>query len=332
MSKIIILDPTIKSAVSFYRSVGPFSYLHKLDPHFSFEILDRFNDWTWIGKDILFLQRPYAPDHLQAMEEARKSNLKIWVDTDDLLHDIPKYNPNYRVFNNPKQKYLDNNKQAIKEADVVTVSTEKLREYYSAYNDNVKVIENAHNDYIFPFTKYIGDVHKTIGWRGSTTHRMDLLSVAEQFVNLSKQNKDWRWVFMGNDLWYITELIAGSVQEVPERSFSVYFEMLRKINFAVMVFPLIDNDFNRAKSSNALLEATYGGSVCIAPDLPEFNKPGCLCYKDPQKFAYYVEKCMQSKSFREENYEKAYKYINENLLLSKINRKRLDVIKELAGE
>ena len=328
MPEILILDPTLRSAVSFYRSVGPFSYLNRLDPHVNFEPIIKYDTWWWIGGDILFLQRPYADDHIRAMEQAKSCNIKIWVDTDDLLHDIPKYNPNHKTFNN---KSLENYKTAIKEADVVTVTTEALREYYSTYNDNVKIVENAHNDYIFPFEKMIGEPRKAICWRGSATHRMDILSVAEQIVNINKQYKEWEWTFLGNDLWYITDLMKGKVKEIPEKTITTYYEILRNISAAIMMFPLIDNEFNRAKSSNCWVEATYGGMVCIAPDLPEFDKPGCLRHKDEQQFAYYMEKCMKSKSFREEHYEQSYKYIKENLLLSKVNQKRLDIIKELVG-
>lgn len=49
-------------------------------------------------------------------------------------------------------------------------------------------------------------------------------------------------------------------------------------------------------------------------------------------FGYYLEKCIKSKTFREENYLKSYEYIKENLLLSKINLKRLEIIERLLSD
>ncbi|MCP4648783.1 MAG: glycosyltransferase family 4 protein [PVC group bacterium] len=332
MPKILMLDPNPKSAVSFYRSIGTFSYLHRLDPNVHYELLSVYNWNTWMGADILYVQRPYADDHLGAIVEAQKCNVKVWVDTDDLLHEIPNYNPNHRTFNNPKEKFLDNFLNSVKRADVVTVTTEVLKDYYSEYNENVQIVENAHNDYAFPFMKLIGDSAKAINWRGSNTHRMDVLSVAQQIVNVREKHKDWKWIFVGNDLWYITELLKGNAIEIPEKPILTFFELLRTVGSSIQVVPLVDNNFNRAKSSISWIEATYGGMTTVAPNFPEFNKPGCLCYEGEEQFEYYLEKCIKSKAFRQENYEKSFKYIKENLLLSQVNRKRMDIINELRNK
>lgn len=330
MPKILMLDPAPDSAVAFYRSSGPFSNLHKLDPHIQCQWTERFNWWQfYTGTDILYCQRPFDNNHLKVIKEAKEWGIKIWVDTDDLLHEIPKYNPYYKVFNNPKDNKKEIFEESMKEADIITVTTQKLKDYYTKFNKNIEILENAHNDYAFPFKKHIGKPQNMITWRGSTTHRMDILSVAEQMVNVSRSHKDWTWVFLGNDLWYITEIIKSKAIEIPEKPIIEYYEILRNMGSAILIVPLLDNEFNRAKSSIAYQEATYGGMVTIAPDLPEFDRPGCIKYKDPSQFAYLLEKCIKSRTFREENYEKAYDYIKENLLLSKVNQKRLDIIHRL---
>lgn len=329
MPKLLVIDPNPKSAVSFYRSLGPFSYLYKIDPSVQYETPTVINWNTLTGNEILYIQRPFAEDHITALREAKKIGMKTWLDLDDLLHEIPKYNPYHKAFELPTSQIRNVFERAIKMVDIVTVTTQELKDYYFSFNNNIEIVENAHNDYAFPFKRFIGGEKPIINWRGSETHRMDILSVAQQIVSISKQYPDWSWVFMGNNLWYITEIIKGKVAEIPEKPILDYFEIMANMGAAIQIVPLIDNRFNRAKSAIAFYEGTYGGMVTIAPDFPEFNEPGCLCYKDAEQFGYLLEKCIKSKSFRKENYEKAFEYIKNNLLLSKINKKRIDIIYRL---
>lgn len=326
MIKISIHEPMAMSAVSFYRSIGTFSYLRKLNNNIRIDIPSSISWNSLIDTDILYMERPANDSDLKAMELAKRFNVKIWVDYDDLLLDIPEYNPAHEHY---KQEHIIKNiKKALSEADIVTTSTEYLKEYYSKYNKNIHVIENSHNDYRFPFEK-VDALYNSINWRGSPTHRRDIMSVAQYIFDISDRFPKWAWTFIGNDTWYITEHIKNC-WSVKEIDIIAYFKLLKDLNSAIQISPLLFNEFNTAKSNIGWIEATYAGSVTIAPQLPEFLKPGCITYENKDgSFKYIIEKAIKSKEFRKKNYLESYEYIHDNLLLSNVNKKRLEIVETL---
>lgn len=326
MLKIAIHEPLPVSAVSYYRSIGTLSYLPKLNNKIKINIPGIISWNSLVDVDILYMERPQQDSDLEALKLAKDFNVKIWVDYDDLLHKIPPYNPCFKNYKN--SKLLKNIETAIELADVVTVSTPAIKEYYSKFNSNIHVIENAHNDYRYPFEK-IDDTVDAINWRGSATHRQDLLSVAEHIFSIANKYDKWAWTYIGNDVWYITDRIERCFN-LQECDTITYNKFILDLKSAIQIVPLVDNEFNKSKSNIGWVEGTYVGSCTICPDLPEFKKPGAINYNtQSDSFGYYLEKAINSKSFRKENYLKSYEYIKENLLLSDINKKRIEIIDRL---
>jgi hypothetical protein len=321
--KIKICDVAPKSACSYYRGIGPFSKLHKLNNLIDVEFVENMNWNHLINCDILYLVRPVENNYIEVLKTAQDFGVKVWIDYDDCLPEIPADNPSYNYFT---QEYiLDNINYAIKNADIVSVSSEHIKQYFSKINPNIIVIENAFNDYNYKFEKKENNT-KVISWRGSATHRNDLLSCKIEMVDVSTKFPEWEWVFLGGDPWYISESINNSIS-IGELEIIKYNKIFSGINPAIHLIPLVESDFNKSKSNIAWIEATWTGAVCIAPNyLPEFKKPGILNYNE--NFGYLIEKAIKSKSFRQENYNQSFEYIHDNLLLSKINQKRIQIIEE----
>jgi len=331
--KIKICDAAPESACSYYRSIGPLSKLSKLDPSISVEYM-KVTSWTaLIDADIILFARPQTQVYLDLMKRAKNFNIPVWVDIDDNLFVIPKDNPNHKFFSG--KEVFDMMKECIKAADVVTVATDALKKSFKHLNDNIVVIENSFNDYNFPFKK-INEKSNTIYWRGSDTHRADLLSCSDRIFEIAKKYEEiWAWVFIGgradNSMWYITDYIKR-VFSLPETDIVSYHSYIRKLTPSVQIIPLVVNEFNLSKSNCSWLEATFSGAAAIAPlGLPEFNKPGIINYNHENKesFGYYLEKLLKDRKFRDRNYDESFEYISENLLLSTINKKRIEVIKSL---
>jgi hypothetical protein len=330
--KISIHEANPCSAVSFYRSIGPFSYLKKIDKNIETELLKRVDWSTLIGTDIFYIERPQVQNDLTALEMAKDFNVKTWVDYDDLLHCIPQENPGYKFYNDDQTKKTI--EESLKIADVVTVSTPAIKEYYKPLNNNIIVLPNAFNDYNYKFehrkqSDYTDN--PLITWRGSATHRKDLLSIKEQLLNIDKKYKSkLSFCFIGNETWFITDHILNRKFQVKECDIIDFMIMLKEIRGSIHLSPLEVSEFNKAKSNIGYLEGTYMGSVTIAPsELPEFNVPGCVLYSsEKNNFEYILEKCIKSKSFRQENYDKAFEYVKNNRLLSQINKQRLKIIEE----
>lgn len=323
MIRIKVCDLAPNGACSYYRSLGPLSKLNKLNPEISVEYIENVSMRHLVDTDILFLARPTEDAYLQSLEFAKSFGVKVWIDFDDALHLLPKDNPGYHHFMEPKR--LENIEKAIRRAHVVTVSTITIKEMYAKHNPNIIIVENAFNDYNYGFKKRNNDT-KYISWRGSNTHRNDLLSCKEEMVFLSKSFPDWEWIFLGGDVWYVTEYIKQAMS-MADMEIVNFYRFMYNLQPVIHICPLINTKFNHSKSNIAWIESTWAGATCLAPAIPEFQKPGCVNYTD--NFKYLLEKMIKSKSFRRENYEKSFNYIKENLLLSQINKKRLKIVEDL---
>lgn len=339
---VLIYEPMPMSAVSYYRSIGVLSYLSRKNSNIKLLIPKQISWNVLTEADILYMQRPQHIHELQALEMAKNFNVKTWVDYDDLLHEVPPGNPLYLQYQDKElRKRIE---RTIIMSDVVTVSTKKIKEFYVDFNENIHIIPNAHNDYVYAWNK-ITDPVFAVNWRGSNTHFEDLLSVAKTMFIIAKNQPKLAWTFIGNDIHQIIRYI--------ERKFNFgecdaidYNKFILDLKSAIQIAPLALNKFNEAKSNISWIEGTFAGSTTVAPDMLEFDRPGVIKYKptdltkfDPfdfdnhfkenQSFGYQLERTIRSKEYRQKNYIESYEYIKENLMLSKINDKRIEIIESL---
>ena len=328
--KIKICDLSPERACSFYRGYGAFKKLEELDSSIHVELITgKFKDISWVtfyDCDILIFLRPIHAEHIEVIRKAQDFNVPVWVDFDDNLHELPADNP-FKIgleIRNSYEIMKDCVATAIKYADIVTVSTNSLKEYYLYLNPNIVVIENAFNDYKYKLELKQNE-NEIITWRGSITHESDLKSCKEDMINVAHRNNNWEWVFIGDNIYYITEHIQNSKSTYPEMGLIEYNKYIHTLSPSIHLVPLVDNIFNTGKSNCSWIEGTYAGAACICPELPEFIKPGIINYKD--NFMYLLNKLVNNKSFRKESYKESFYYIKENLLLSKINKKRLEIVK-----
>jgi len=322
MIKIQVHDIAPHGGCSYYRGIGPLS---KLKNNIFIEYNDQIGWHKIVDTDIVFFERPSDWGYRDGIQYCKDFGIKVWIDIDDLLHGIPKTNPSYIHFGKEEtQKCIE---QCLSLADVVTVATKDLKIFYEKFNSNIHVIPNAHNDYNYPW-KLIENHNPFVNWRGSNTHRKDLLSIANQLISISKKYQSWYFSFLGDDTWYVAEHINNPYCQ-PESDLISYFNLLKSLLPAIHIIPLIDNDFNRAKSNCSWIEGTYAGAAVIAPDFSEFRRPGITNYKDATDFGNKLELLMNDESLRQKLYTQSFEYIRDNLLLSKINEKRLKIIKDL---
>ena len=324
MIKIKICDTAPHGACSYYRGIGPLSKLRKINPNVQIEYIENVS-WTVLTDcDILFLVRPVENAYIESIEMAKKFGVKVWIDFDDCLHEIPPDNPGFKYFRQPY--ILSNMEKSIKLADIVTVSTHEIKRFYQQFNPNIQIVENAFNDYNYRFDPRTNDA-RFISWRGSNTHRVDLQSCVNDIAAVASHFPDIEWVFIGGDNpWFVTDRIQKA-SSITDMEITKYNKYIWDLGPSIHIVPLIDSVFNRAKSNIAFIEATWAGAACLCPSLPEFAVPGAVNYTD--NFLYLLEKLIKSRTFRMENYERAYQYVKDYLLLSTVNQKRIKIIEEV---
>lgn len=319
--KITIVSSAPHGACSFYRSHGVFPKLN-----ITTEGAQDIGWQTLMNTDILFLERPDTPDFLKVANIAKDLGIKVWIDFDDNLFCLPDVNPHASFYNRATQKNIIKNAEL---ADIISIATPSIAEEFKHLYEKIEVIPNAHNDYNFQFEYNLSD-RNIIIWRGSTTHRGDLMAYCNQIWDVANKSK-WNWEFIGRDLWYITDNIHRK-NVIPELNLPEYFRTIKNMNPTIYIAPLEFNDFNRSKSNCGWLEMTYAGAVTLAPNMPEWKRPGILNYDNAEDFKYRLEMLMNNYDMRKRNYEKSFEYIKENLLLSIVNKQREKIVNKIVLE
>ncbi len=318
-----ILTTPSTDACSYYRSLGPLGRMRQLgliDLTISSEI-----DWTRISQvDLVFIQRPDQEWHRSLIKLARKWSVPVWVDLDDNMFSVPNDNPAAPYLMNSKTQGII--KECLSMASVISSSTEHLSGVLKDKGYSSKVIPNALDPrFKIPTHK---EQSKTILWRGSPTHDRDLSTYGDAIIKAAQANPGWRWHFQGYNPWRITEPLStyGEVTWALSKQIEDYMEFIADLKPAIMIVPLHESEFNRSKSNIAWIEGTYAGAATLAPNWPEWDKPGVYPYNDSRSFADRLKQ-MMGHGHIAANYIST-EYIQEHLMLDHVNKQRLDLIME----
>jgi hypothetical protein len=154
-------------------------------------------------------------------------------------------------------------------------------------------------------------------------------------LNVEKEStkKGWKWHWIGDHPWFITEqmhpnaTLFTSGMDIVE-----YHRLIKEIQPLFQIVPLADNIFNHSKSNIAWIEGTWSGAVTICPDWEEWKLDGTLRYHNPME----LEKCLNrainmTKKEHTEMLEASMSELKENFLLSKVNYKRLEILESLCS-
>lgn len=329
----ILPDPT--DATSFYRAIGPLGYLKRtMGAGLSLSISGDI-DWTPLKMcDIIFQQRPFTDVHLRITQMAKSSRKKIWLDYDDNLFEVPPCNWKHEIYWRPETH--TNVVEILKLADVVTVSTEHLKQVYGPYTKQQPVVvPNAFDDDILgPIWETPYDRDRRLVWRGSSSHDKDLVMFTKPLYQVACAHRDWLYEFMGEPFWGVTEAIrkaVGSTQIVMTKPMEPgsFFHVLKMKRPTVVIVPLEDNSFNRSKSNCAWIEATHAGAVTLAPDWPEWHRPGIVGYQNPEDFQDKLSGILSGHYNVPALWQQSRDYIDQHLTLTQINKTRQEIILSL---
>lgn len=312
-----IISMGTADAMSWYRAIGPIGALAKHTmPQMEFGPLQSGPpNWaSMYAVDGIFMQRAHTQEALMWAKQAKMSGVKVWIDHDDDLLNLPPEHPAWNVFNTTKHW----TEQLIKIADVFTVSTEGLKKSYSELRDDIIVIPNAVNDYFVSAVEKPTAMYnpKSLAWRGGFSHREDM-ELAKSLLS----DPAYKVTYFGhNPPWFNQDRDkAFSWTEIP-----LYFTNLVRCGAGCLVVPLKHNHLNKAKSNCAWLEATwFGMATCHIHDtdkpLPEFDVPGMLTEAQLRSATPQILHGAR---------EVSLDCIKQRYLLSKVNNLRADIIKK----
>ncbi len=329
MIRILTYAPVLADGTSFYRLGGVLPYLEKEYPDIYIKDISGKDPLDWhdyISFDVVVFQRPFIPPHLSTINMLKLMGIKVIIDYDDDVLNVPMHNPFHSNYEANKETI----KKISKVADEIWVSTIGLKETFSEFNKNIKVIPNAHNDYLFPVEKKIpfNDKSQTVAYRGGSTHEIDVYSQLNDWIEIINKNLKTEFYFMGARFPYLESRCGDNYMIIPGTHILDYFRNMHKVNPNIFIYTLEDNQFNRGKSNISWIESTYAGAAVIAPEfLPEFIRPGISNFTGSLKQTF--DKIKKDNKLLKKMNDLSWDYIQAKLLLSYVNKERYNSIVEV---
>jgi GT2 family glycosyltransferase/glycosyltransferase involved in cell wall biosynthesis len=263
----------IKNAVCYSFSLtgeDPMAHLRLIGPlrQSGINIINGIeNDQIIINRvsegDMVIIQREFPKNfesYEQIIEIARKEEKPVVYDLDDLLLYLPENHPDRQ------SAYYSSSLlpmfQALMEADLVSVSTPKLRDFVINYNANVAVLPNYFDDHLWqlkpPVLKTSEHEPLTIGYMGGNSHTPDIEYITPVLLDLIKRYpKKIRFQFWGlqppDEVGSFIQVQWSPVPSYRYKDFATFFQTQTA---DIFIAPLIDNLFNRCKSPIKFFE--YG--------------------------------------------------------------------------
>tara|TARA_E500000318_G_scaffold60746_1_gene56352 strand:+ start:207 stop:1433 length:1227 start_codon:yes stop_codon:yes gene_type:complete len=281
------------------------------------------------------IQRQATPQQLEFVKWLRqiadKNNIRLIYEIDDICfhEDIPDYNKYKTAFTDPNIRTSAQEMMAI--CDEITVTCPFMRDYYreKTGNKNVTVLPNFMPrfwlDRFFDNTRTMESFDKNkkkprILYAGSGAH-FDVenrVKYKDDFYHVNevirKTIDKYQWVFLGAHPLPIRDLVqSGKVEFHPWKKLYEYGKGLYDLNVNMIVAPLQDNTFNKAKSDLKYIEACALGLPIACQDLCTYeNAP--IKFKTGDEMIAQIETTLQDRKRYKALCRKARQYADTRWL------------------
>jgi O-antigen biosynthesis protein len=282
------------SGCGFWRMIWPEHLLNayqKMIIHGSTVMC--FDENWYSNTSAIRIQRQATESQLKFVQYLKglseKMGFRLIYEIDDIIfhEDIPHYNKFRSAFVDPK---IRETAQAIMSlCDEITVTCDFMKEYYKAKtnHNNITVIPNyipkfwMGNHYnekevsrnfdknrkkpriLYPGSGAHFDVDGRVNNQDDFGHVID---------TVIKTRKKYQWVFLGAYPMPLKQYItSGEIEFIPWMPLYDYPNAIKNIKPNILVAPLQDNTFNRAKSDLKYIEACAYGIPAICQDIDTYQ-------------------------------------------------------------
>jgi len=268
----------------YYRILVPSISMAKITQNFDVKLVDHINQTDLEVADIVHFHRNWQPFCWEAVKFLKSMGKKVVYDIDDDFNSIPDWIP-FKV--NYNDWLVGATHNMMKAADVVTTSTQVLKDRFELLgHDNVVVCPNnilpehyVYHDYIKEWAIEIEGMPTEgtfIGWAGSITHDDDLKLVMESIDAILTRRKDTYFiVMMTTEVEELPDFLkqhpTGRIFHIPSVNVERYPIVLSSLNLDIAVAPLVDHEFNHAKSNIKVLEYGMVKAAVVASDVTPYS-------------------------------------------------------------
>lgn len=303
--------------------------------------------------DVVVFHRPEKEDVLTVARKLKEVGKKIVFDNDDTYKDYNGFKFNDFMTEEKAKKGLDvlnkNIDTFMKEADLITCSTEFLKREYEQINPNVVILPNTVDPFYYPEPlKNDTDVVR-IGITGSVGITADV-NVLKPILEKYENDPRVRLVLLSlppegnNEIYkklYVEEYAFWNKINIEWHSFvtsDVYYDYINKLKLDMVIIPRSDSYFNRCKSNLKFLENSMLEIPTIAQSFPTGDSPyelnpedakHLLLATDTESWIAQIETLINNKELRTEMGKKAREYVEENYSIEKLGHLWKDAYSKL---
>lgn len=342
----------------WYRCVLPAIYMQQ---EHDVELLWIGQDEWKIDCDILVYNK-LIQTPVEILKQMQSQGMKIIVDVDDMW-ELPVWHA-YQEWNTS-----GNNKLCVEHitiADMVTCTSERLREELRKLNPNVEVIPNA-----IPFDR---QGHNETNWKpsdktrflyaGGVIHLPDVKLLEGKFRKIGgdpyiKNNAEFimagyekaklrryqtREDANAKNNNYVIEDTRGPYDDIKTIfSYTGTSKVVNTLpvtqylnsfdNADVILVPMVENSWNSFKSTLKVLEAATRNLPVICSNVAPYSDlrscEGIMFVEKPDDWIGYIRKCIKEPEWRREQGIKLSEWVREEYDLHRWNTKRLELYEVL---
>lgn len=224
-------------------------------------------------KGVYIFSRPVSNlEYAITKIKLEQKNARIIIDLDDSFWDIPKGHVAYD-FLGPHSNNVIALERNIPKADAVVVSTEVLKKRIidKGLREDIIVIPNVCNS----DNKYLAmsrpSEYLRFGFSGTITHRDDFKIMLKPLIQFINETSGVKIVMAADSTLYrlLSAIPENKKMFVPAYPYEYY--PIQLSYFDIMMMPLVNDAFNRAKSDIKLLDAVSNNKPFIASDVEPYH-------------------------------------------------------------
>lgn len=288
--------------------------------------------------------------YLESVGSKKLMDAKWVMDIDDNIEIISPYSNHYEEYGTKEiihdGKYLwkdgennfdiSRNKNKVESllrgmanADLVTVTTEKLAQYARNYNMNVAVLPNGINLDRWWKLPFKDNEQLRVGWSGGSSHYEDWYSIKEPLNQLMRE-KQFKLVVVGNsfkgvinkDLWHL-------VEEHDWVPFKGHSYRMMCMNLDIAIIPLADIPFNHYKSSIKWYEMSAMGVPSLVSNVLPYSEDfvsgsNAIIYNNTKMFYNNLKLMLENKPLRHRIGLEARKWVEDNRDMRKLAKQYIE--------
>ena len=321
-----------QSGVGYHRIIMPVAHMQK-----DYAMLtDTLTDETVDGNyDIFLMNRFFSGVSIdQVLEWRKKHGFKLVVDNDDFWT----LDATHVLYERYKHgditlKILE----YIQEADLCTVTHERLADEVYKYNKNVEILPNAlpYGEEQFLDNKIESDLVRLF-WAGSGTHEHDIKILKNPLRKISQLSGIKSVIAGYNDaeqhVWNKMCMWFSNNYKIPTQIYrftETFKYMAAYADSDISLIPLVESKFNSMKSNLKVLETAAKKNPAIVSNVHPYKDLPVLYVNKQTDWFKHTRDLVHDDQMRIELGLKLYEYCLENYSLKHINNKRFDIYSKL---